>query len=87
MISNWGMQYIIEKIFLRLIKYFLHMFQTHLIWRRYEHDNFWDNKSPSLGTLIWESWEKMLFGCSPHRESKKYYREGSGASSQRLQTM
>jgi hypothetical protein len=35
MISNWGVQYTVEKIFLRAIRYYLCMLQKGLIWRRY----------------------------------------------------
>jgi len=38
--------------------------------KRYEHPKFWDNKSPSFGTLIKESQGKMTFGCSPRGEAQ-----------------
>jgi hypothetical protein len=41
-------------------------------------------QSPNFGTSTWESQEKMSFKCSPIESHRIYYREGSGASSQRL---
>jgi len=33
----------------------------------------------NFGTLIWESKDKMPFGCGPHGEAQIYYKgEGSG---------
>jgi len=40
------------------------MLQTCLIWGRYEHPNFQENKSPNFGTPTSESWDKMPFGYS-----------------------
>ncbi len=58
--------------------------KKNLIWEKYEHSKFWDNKSPNFGTPTWEFWGKVTFGCNPMERHKIYYREGIGASSQRL---
>jgi hypothetical protein len=46
------------------------MLQTSLIWGRYEHAKFQNNKSPNFKTPIWESREKMSFECNPYEESQ-----------------
>jgi hypothetical protein len=74
----------LPKIFLKAIKYCPHVFQTCLIWERYERSKFWDNKSPNFGTPTWESWNKVLFECAPMETQKIYYKDRSGASFQRL---
>jgi hypothetical protein len=68
--SNRGVLYIVEKIFLRAIRYCPCIFKTYLICERYEHPKLWDNKSPNFGTPIWESRRKVTFGCSPHGEAQ-----------------
>jgi hypothetical protein len=67
---DWGVLYIIGKIFLRVIRYFPHIFKINLILERYEHPKFWNNKSPNFGTPTWESWGKVTFGCSPYGEAQ-----------------
>jgi hypothetical protein len=69
MSSNCGVLYTVEKIFLRAIVYSPCIIKTDLIWEGYEHPKFLDNKSPNFGTPTWESWGKVTFGCSPHREA------------------
>jgi hypothetical protein len=64
------------KYFFEDINYCFHIFKTNLIWEKYERPKFWDNKSPK---------ENVTFGCK--EKHKIYYKEGSGASSQRLSAM
>jgi hypothetical protein len=68
--SNWSVIYVVEKIFLKAIRYFLHIFKNNLICERYECPKFWNNKSPNFGTPICESQGKVTFGCSPHRKAQ-----------------
>jgi hypothetical protein len=68
--SDWGVLYIIENIFLRLIKWCPLIVKTDLILEIYEHLKFWDNKNPNFGTPTWESRRKVTFGCSPYREAQ-----------------
>jgi hypothetical protein len=49
--SNWSVLYIIEKIFLRGIRYCPCIIKTDLIWKIYERPKFWNNKSSSLWIL------------------------------------
>jgi hypothetical protein len=56
------------------------MLQTSLIWRRYECPKFWNSKSPNFG-------EKMPLDVAPLESHKVYYKEGSNASSQKLQVV
>jgi hypothetical protein len=55
MSSDWGMLYIIKKIFLRAIRYFFCVLKIDLISKRFEHPKFWDNMSPNFRTSTWES--------------------------------
>jgi hypothetical protein len=41
-----------------------------LLIKTYEHLKFQDNKIRNFGTPNWECWEKVSFGCNPHKESK-----------------
>jgi hypothetical protein len=50
-----NMLYIIGKLFLKVLRYFPHIFKTDLIWERYERPKLWDNKSLNFGTPTWES--------------------------------
>jgi hypothetical protein len=43
--SNWNTLYTVEKIFWRDIRYYACTFKKDLIWERYEHSKFWDNKN------------------------------------------
>jgi hypothetical protein len=45
------------------------MFQKDLIWGKYEHPKFRNNKSPNFETFTSKSQKNMPFGCSPHKES------------------
>jgi len=72
---DWTMLYTVGSIFSRAIKYYRCTFKIDLIWERYECQKIWDNK---------KSQGKVTFGCSPHVKHIVYYREGGGASSQRL---
>jgi len=83
-------------IFLHCILILPLHFQRYLILEKYEHPKFWENKSPNFGTPTWESRGKVIFRCSPYiyvvtytyvEKHKVYYREGSGASSQRLRAV
>jgi hypothetical protein len=55
MSCDWGVLYIVRKIFLRAIRYCPQILKTKLILEIYERPKFWDYKSPSFGTSIWES--------------------------------
>jgi hypothetical protein len=81
---QWGKQYIVEKIFLGVISYYLFLLQTSFVWGRYGHPKFRDNKIPNFGTFTWESQEKISFGCSLTKSHIVNYREGNGDSFQRL---
>jgi hypothetical protein len=59
------------------------MIQKNLIWGRYERIKFQDGKSPNFKTPTWESWEKCHLDVTHVESHKIYYKEGSGASSQR----
>jgi hypothetical protein len=59
------------------------MLQTNLIWGRYEHPKLLDNKGPNFGSLK----KKCHLDVTPIESHKVYYREGSDASSQRLQAV
>jgi hypothetical protein len=51
-----------------------------LIWKKYERLKFWDNKSSNFGSPK----EKWHLDVIPMERHIVYYREGSGASSERL---
>jgi hypothetical protein len=76
--SNFG------KIFSRFIKYCPQTLKTNLIWEIYERLKFWNNKSPSFRTSTWSPGEKLHLNVFLTERHIVYYREGSGASSQRL---
>jgi hypothetical protein len=78
MIFNWGVQYIIGNIFLKVIRFFPYMFQKRLVWRKYGCPKFRDNKSPNFG---------CHFDVIPTENHIIYYKERSGVSSQRWQAM
>jgi hypothetical protein len=59
------------------------MLKKDMIWRRYECLKFYDNKSPSFESLG----KKCQLDVTFVKRHKIYYREGSGASSQKLQAM
>jgi hypothetical protein len=83
--SNSSMLYTVGNIFSKNIRYCLHTFEKDLIWNKYEHPKFWDSKSPNFGTPTWEfRGKKWHLDVVPMDRHKIYYREGSGASSQRL---
>jgi hypothetical protein len=62
---DWNILYIIEKIFLRDIKYCHGILKIDVNFKKYEHSKFLDNKSLNFGTLTWGSWGNVTFGCSP----------------------
>jgi hypothetical protein len=74
---DWGVFYTIGKILLRVIRYFL-LILKNLIWNRYKRPKFWDNKS------LREKWHLDIIPMERH---KLYYKERSGASSQRLRAV
>jgi hypothetical protein len=74
----------LKKYFEGAIRYNPHIFKIILIWENYECPKFWDNKSFNFGTFIWGSRGKVTFQCNPMVRHKLYYREGTGAFSQRL---
>jgi hypothetical protein len=67
--SDQGVLYIVEKTFLKTMKYSPCIFKIDLIWKKYECPKFWNNKNLNFGTLSWESQGKMIFGCSPCGEA------------------
>jgi hypothetical protein len=77
--SNWGVLYIIRKIFLRAIKYCPHIFKK--IW--FEKDM----KTTILGLAFENPEEKWHLDVVRTERHIVYYREGSGASSQRLRVV
>ncbi len=81
------MLYTIENIFSRDIRYCPCTFETNLIWERYEHSKFWDNKVLVLGLPLGSPRKKWHLDVVPTERHKIYYREGNGASSQRLQVV
>jgi len=66
------------EIFSKVIKYFPHTFKIDLFWESYECPKFWDNKNPR------EKWHLDVVSVKKH---KVYHREGSSASSQKLQVV
>jgi hypothetical protein len=52
-----------------------------LIWKRYEHPKFWDNKSSSFGTPTWGPKEKWHLNVVSLERHIVYYMERSDASS------
>jgi hypothetical protein len=82
--SDWSVLYTIGNIFSRAIRYYCHTFKINLIWKRYERPKFWNNKSPSSRTIRVpvEKWHLDVISIEKHIA---YYREGGGASSQKLQ--
>jgi len=88
----WNVLYTVGKIFFRAINYYFCIFKTDLIWEIYEHPKFWDSKSPSFGIVrvlvlglpFGSPREKWHLDVVPMERHKIYYKEGSGASSQRL---
>jgi hypothetical protein len=79
--SNWNMLYTIEKIFSKAIRYFLRILEIDFIWKRYERPKLLqDNKNPSFRTPK----KKWHLNVVPAKRDRVYYREGNGASSQRL---
>jgi hypothetical protein len=77
---DWSVLYTIENMFSKAIRYCPCPIKTNFIWKRYEHLNSWDNESPNLGSPRGK-WHLDVILVERH---KVYYREGSGASSQRL---
>jgi hypothetical protein len=59
------------------------MIQEGLIWGRYECPKFWDNNSPICGIPK----KKCHLDVAPMESHKVYYKEGSGASFQKLRIM
>jgi hypothetical protein len=85
---DWSVLYTIGKIFSKAIRYYICTHKINLIWEIYKRPKFWNNNSLNFGTPTWESRGKMTFGCSPCGEAHSiYYKEGIGASSQRLRAM
>jgi len=68
--SHWNLVYTIGKIFSNATKYCSWIFEINLIWERYKHPKVWDIKSPGFGTLTWESWENLTFGCGLNRKAQ-----------------
>jgi len=84
---NWSVLYTIGNIFSRDIKYCPCIFKINLIWERYEHSMFWDNKVLVSGLPLRSPGKKWHLDVVPTERHKIYYREGNGASSQRLQVV
>jgi hypothetical protein len=81
MTFDWKMQYTIEKIFLRAIRYCPWMFQTCIFLGKYERPEFQDSKIPNFGTPN----KNCHMDVAPMESHRVYCKEGSGVSSQKLQ--
>jgi hypothetical protein len=47
---DWGVLYIVEKIILRVVRYYIRISKKKLIWKRYERPKSWDSKNFSFET-------------------------------------
>jgi hypothetical protein len=56
------------------------MLQTSFFWGKYECPKFSDNNNPNFGIPTWE----CHLDVAPVKNHRIYYKEGSGASSQRV---
>jgi hypothetical protein len=70
--SDWGVLYIVKKIFLKVIRYYPCILNTNLIWKIYDCPKFWDNKSPNFGS----HGEKRHLDVVPIERHRVYYRGG-----------
>jgi hypothetical protein len=84
MISNWGMQYTIGKIFLRAIRYFLLMLQITCFEKDMSIQGFKTTKVLILGLPLGSLGKKCHLDVASAEKHRVYYTKGSGASSQRL---
>jgi hypothetical protein len=75
--SDWGVLYTVEKIFLRATRYFIHIFKILILGQ--QKSQFWDSHLRVS--------KKMTFDVIPVNKHRIYYRDGNGASSQRLWAM
>jgi hypothetical protein len=80
MIFDCSLQYTIEKIFLRAIKYSLHLLQIGFFEKYMSVQSFKIVKVSIPG-------KKCHLDVTLVESCKVYYREGSGVSSQKLQAM
>jgi hypothetical protein len=81
---DWSVLYTIGKIFSKVIKYFPCTLEKDLIWELYERPKFWIGKVPILELPLGSPGKKWHLDVVPAKRYKVYYREGNGASSQRL---
>jgi hypothetical protein len=72
----WDVLYTVGQIFLKDIRYCLQVLKIYLMWEKYEHPKFWDNKSRNFGTPR----GKWHLDVVPMERHKVCYKEGSGAS-------
>ncbi len=78
--SNRNMLYTIRNIFSRVIRFCPCTLKIDLIWEIYKRPKFGNNNSANFGSFG----EKWHLDVVPMERHIVYYREGSGASSQRL---
>jgi hypothetical protein len=82
--SNWGMLYVVIKIFLRFIRYCHRIFRKKTCFEKHMSiQSFGATRVPILGLPFGNFGEKWHLDVVP-MSIKVYYREGSGASSQSL---
>jgi hypothetical protein len=85
MISDWGLQYTIGKIFLRAIKYCPCVLQKKPCFEKDMNiQSFGITIIPILGLPLGSPRKKCHLDVALAKSHRIYYREGSGASSQRL---
>jgi hypothetical protein len=84
---DWNVLYIVRNIFSRVIRYFFCTLENDLIWELYQRPKFWIRKVPILGLQFGSPGKNWHLDVIPVEKYKVYYKEGSGASSQRLRAM
>jgi hypothetical protein len=84
---NWGVPYIVRKTFWRGVRNCFHIFKINLIWKYMNVQSYGMVKVPILGLRLGSPREKWHLDVILVERHRIYYREGSGASSQRLRAM
>jgi hypothetical protein len=85
---DWNMLYTGWKIFARAIRYFPRIFFKKPWFEKYMNiQSFGITKVPILGLPLGSSKEKWHLDVVPAERHRVYYREGSGASSERLRVV
>jgi hypothetical protein len=69
MTSDGGMWLGIGNFFMRVAGYYDCTWKTSLQQRVNKAPKIWNNKTPNFKTPIWESQDKMPFGCNPHEKT------------------